>query len=226
MNNDIFYSFTDHLQKSLSTTLPGIDAQFRMVPPMRTDYPPMDMNNVRLGAILALFFPCGDDARLVFIRRQIYQGVHSDQISFPGGAFEKDDLTFDRTAIREANEETGVPAADIRLHGELTELYIPPSNFLVRSFVGSINYQPEFRPDPTEVREVFSVPVSQLLAGHVCQQRPVKVNSADIDVPCFMIEDKMIWGATAMILSELVEVIRFFPKNRFPWNKDVLNSIK
>lgn len=188
--------------------MPGTDAQFRLVPPSRKNYPEMDPANVRLGGVLALFFPDDDLVKLVFIQRQNYLGVHSGQISFPGGGYEEQDQTFDKTAIRETNEEIGIPEIDIKILGELSTLYIPPSNFLVHSFAGFIDYCPTFHPDPAEVSEVFSIPVEELMDADCYQTKEVKAGETIMTVPCYFTQNRMIWGATAMILSELLEVIR------------------
>ncbi len=208
MKSTTYQDFTAKLQESLKLPMPGADAQFRLVPPSRRSYPEMDPANVRLGAVLALFFPDGDSVMLVFIQRQNYLGVHSGQISFPGGGFEAQDKTFDKTAIRETNEEIGIPEKDISILGELSTLYIPPSNFLVHSFAGFIDYSPTFHPDPAEVSEVFSIPIEELLNDDCFQNKAVKAGETLMDVPCYFTQNRMIWGATAMILSELLEVIR------------------
>jgi len=208
MKSTSYKDFIIRLRESLKLPLPGADAQFRLVPPSRKSYPEMDPENVRLGGVLALFFPDGEMVRLVFIQRQNYLGVHSGQISFPGGGFEEQDQTFNKTAIRETFEEIGIPEKDISILGELSTLYIPPSNFLVHTFVGFIDYYPTFHPDPAEVSEVFSIPVEELLDAECFQTKAVKAGEAVMNVPCFFTHNRMIWGATAMILSELLEVIR------------------
>jgi 8-oxo-dGTP pyrophosphatase MutT (NUDIX family) len=207
MKSTSYQDFISGLQESLKLPMPGTDAQFRLVPPSRRSYPEMDPANVRLGGVLALFYPDGGLVRLVFIQRQNYLGVHSGQISFPGGGFEEQDQTFDKTAIRETNEEIGVPEKDINILGELSTLYIPPSNFLVHSFVGFIDYCPTFHPDPAEVSEVFSIPVVELMNAECFQTKAVKAGETLMTVPCYFTQNRMIWGATAMILSELLEVI-------------------
>jgi 8-oxo-dGTP pyrophosphatase MutT (NUDIX family) len=207
MKSTAYQDFINRLQQSLKLPMPGADAQFRLVPPSRKSYPEMNPDNVRLGAVLALFFPEGDSVRLVFIQRQNYLGVHSGQISFPGGGYEEQDQTFDKTAIRETNEEIGIPENDIRILGELSTLYIPPSNFLVHTFAGFIEYYPTFHPDPAEVSEVFSIPIEELLDADCFQTKAVKAGETIMTVPCYFTQNRMIWGATAMILSELLEVI-------------------
>lgn len=208
MEINSFQTFIQRLEIGLKQPLPGISAQFKMVPPTRSDYPEMDPATVRHGGILALLFPDEDATWIVFIKRQDYQGVHSGQISFPGGGYEENDQNFQQTAIRETFEEIGVPMEEIVILGELSQLYIPPSKFLVRPFVGFIDRKPSFRPDPTEVSEVFSIPVDKLLATENCQKKTVRAGTGEITVPCFYVKNRLIWGATAMILSELLDIIR------------------
>lgn len=208
MHQTSFNIFIERLRNSLQQPLPGEEAQFRLVPPSRRDYPEMDASAVRLGAVLALFYPENNSVRLVFIRRSNNEGVHGGQIAFPGGAFETRDGTMAATALRETEEEIGVSAADIKLLGELSTLYIPPSNFLVYPFVGYLSQKPVFKPDISEVSEVFALDVNELLNEKSVCEAKTNVRDAEITVPCFLIDELVIWGATAMIVSELIEVIK------------------
>ncbi len=208
MKNAYFEYFIHHLKSTLALPLPGREAQFKLEPPTRKNYPEKIPSNVRLGAVLALFFPLNNSNRLIFIQRTQSRGVHSGQISFPGGKHEKTDQTMLNTAIRETIEEIGISPDEINILGKLSLLYIPPSNFLVHPFVGFVSKPPVFNPDPKEVSEVFSVSVSDLLNESCIQQMDTAVHNFKITVPCFYVNGKVIWGATAMILSELLEVIR------------------
>jgi 8-oxo-dGTP pyrophosphatase MutT (NUDIX family) len=203
-----FNDFVQHLKNNLLLPLPGRGAQSKLEPPTRKNYPDENPPDARLGAVLALFFPDAGSTRLIFIQRTPSRGVHSGQISFPGGAYETEDQNMRNTAIRETNEEIGVPTGQINIIGKLSLLYIPPSNFLVHPFVGYVEEKPDFTPDPSEVNAVFSVSLDQLLHDECIQNMDTTVHDTRINVPCFYVGEKIIWGATAMILSELLEVIR------------------
>lgn len=208
MNKISFNNFIERLKSSLQQPLPGEEAQFRLVPPSRGDYPEMDASSVRLGAVLALFYPGCNGVRLTFIRRSNSEGVHGGQIAFPGGAYEPTDHSMLNTALREAEEEIGINAAEVSVMGELSTLYIPPSNFLVYPFVGYLSQKPVFSPDFREVSEVFALDVNELLNENSVCEAKTNVRNSEITVPCFLIDGLVIWGATAMIVSELIEVIK------------------
>lgn len=208
MKQSGFNDFVQHLKKNLLLPLPGRSAQFKLEPPTRKDYPDVIPSDARLGAVLALFFPDAGSKRLIFIHRTPSRGVHSGQISFPGGAYETGDQNMRNTAIRETNEEIGITASQINVIGKLSTLYIPPSNFLVHPFVGYLDKKPAFKPDPSEVSGVFSVSVDQLLHEECVRIMETVVHGFSLKVPCFYVDQKIIWGATAMMLSELLEIIR------------------
>lgn len=157
---------------------------------------------------MALFYPAGNSIRLIFIQRPHYNGVHSGQIAFPGGRFEETDLNLMETALRETYEEIGISPEQIHVMGKLTNLYIPPSNFLVHPYLGFLTNEPVFVPDPKEVREVFSLNVFDLLKNEMLQEREVSGENYKLRVPCFYLNNRVIWGATSMMLSELIEIIR------------------
>ncbi len=207
MGTNHFDSLIQHLENSLKLPLPGVKAQFRMVPPTRPEYPPLDFSKVKYGAVLALLSPDNTHSRITFILRQNYNGVHSGQISFPGGGFEESDENFEKTAVRETFEEIGIPENEIKIVGALSQLYIPPSNFLVQPYLGFIPEKPVYNPDIKEVKEVFDLSVEELLNERSFQVKPIQTKTKLIDVPCFIAQNRMIWGATAMILNELLELI-------------------
>ena len=207
MGTNNFDNLIERLECSLKLPLPGVKAQFRMAPPTRPEFPPLDLSKVKYGAVLALLFPDNGQTRITFILRQDYNGVHSGQISFPGGGFEEGDETFEKTAIRETFEEIGIPENDIKLLGALSQLYIPPSNFLVQPYAGFIQNKTVYNPDIKEVKEVFDLSVEDLLQESSFQIKPIQTMAKEIQVPCFIAQNRMIWGATAMILNELLEII-------------------
>ena len=134
---------------------------------------------------------------------------HSGQISFPGGKLEAFDKTRQAGALREANEEIGVPIEDVAILGKLTPLYIPASNFQVYPFVGYIDYRPKFIPQETEVAEVVEVSLKELMAPKTVKYKSMKFrgNYNVKEVPYFDVNQKTVWGATGMMLSEFVEVV-------------------
>lgn len=163
----------------------------------------------RKGAVLALFYPIQSNIHLTLIQRPTYDGVHSGQVAFPGGAKEEFDATLLETALRETEEEVGVPRHVIEVLGQLTELYIPPSNFLITPVVGYTPQQPEFKLDLNEVVEVIEPSLEEILDRTIIGVKKIKVRSdISIDAPHFNIQGRTVWGATAMMISELNEVLR------------------
>lgn len=206
-----FQLLVDALKVRLKGPLPGLEAQLRMAGLRRSirdgklEIPP----DVKRAAVLALFYP-GDDgtATLVFIKRAEYPGVHSGQISFPGGAYEPGDHDLIATALRETAEEIGVGKKHIEVIGQLSDLYIPPSNFLVTPVVGYALRRPDFIPDPQEVSRILEISVNRLMDKNCILEKEIEVFPAmKLKVPCYYINGNVIWGATAMILSELIGVI-------------------
>lgn len=204
-----FFKFIADLEDKLRQPLPGEKAQLLLEPASRRKYPPLaDENTARQSSVLLLFIPEDDEASLVFIQRNIYDGVHSGQIAFPGGGREECDHHPSDTALRETFEEIGVRPEKIKVIGRLTQLYIPPSNFLVHPFVGFVAEKPYFSADPNEVNEVFSVKMRVLMNGNTRQEREINIRDFRLKVPCFYVNEKTIWGATSMILSELIEILK------------------
>ena len=142
------------------------------------------------------------------MKRQEYSGTHSGQVSLPGGRFEPEDITLHQTALRETEEEIGIPREQIRVLGELTQLFIPPSNYLVKPLVGYVEQTPEFQPDPREVKELFSVQLPELLDDRLFQKTDMTVRQLRVkDIPYYAFNNEIVWGATAMILSEFRQVL-------------------
>lgn len=156
----------------------------------------------RQSAVLLYLFPSGSDWRIVLMKRPDYDGVHSGQISLPGGRLEAGE-THRQAALREFREETGVRVEDSRLLGQLSSLFIPPSNFLVNPFVAYGAAQPKYVPDPLEVQQIIELPVSRLLDDAAVKQGRVPLSGGGwTETPYFDVSGHVVWGATAMILSE------------------------
>jgi 8-oxo-dGTP pyrophosphatase MutT (NUDIX family) len=196
------------LKYRLSLPLPGVEAQLKMAHVERKlNFSRFKIPEyARMGAVLILLFEDDGNVKTCFIERTQYDGVHSGQIAFPGGKKEPDE-TLDETALRETEEEIGVKRSDITLLGQLTELYIPPSNFLVHPFVGAIGYRPDFFPQPAEVAEVVEIKIDDLSDVRLRGEKKILLsNGSMVQTPYYSLHGKTVWGATAMIISEFLEV--------------------
>lgn len=202
--------FIDKLKIKFEEPLPGVDAQYRMATAFRYNRTPAPPHAVHAG-VLALFFPKDGQWHIVLIERtsRYPQDRHRGQISFPGGRHETEDPSMQFTALREAKEEVGVEPDRIEILGALTDLYIPVSNFLVHPFVGYTEEQPAFRPEPSEVADILEVPVQHFLTEQNIRKKDMTVqgNVRLKEVPYFDISGKVLWGATAMMLSELLALV-------------------
>lgn len=164
----------------------------------------MDSLNAKEAAVLCLIYPRDRQPHIVFILRNAYPGVHSRQIGFPGGRREEQDDSFLTTAIRETEEEIGVNRNDIEPITHLSRLFIPPSNFIVYPFIGYTENEPIFKPEPDEVDDIIEVKLDHILDENTISTENLSTSYAkNITVNCFRYQDKVIWGATAMILSEV-----------------------
>jgi len=194
----------DELRAALQKPLPGIAAQIRLAP--RAAYrveslraaPPPD---ARAAGVLILLYPHTGTWYFPLIKRVPDGLVHGGQISLPGGSQEAGE-SLRQTALREACEEIGAACAQVELLGELSPIYIPPSNFLVTPTVGCVDQPPDFRCDPREVDELIEVPLSALFDRDVVKREPWVLRGATVEVPFYQIGPHKVWGATAMILSE------------------------
>lgn len=197
--------FISVLKQQLEKELPGYKAQEKMEPSTRKRFlvELKHQEPQRESAVLILLFPENNDFSFALIERQTYKGVHSGQISLPGGQVEKTDNSLQTTALRETEEEIGIPYSDVNIIGELSSLYIPPSNFNVKPFVGFIDYKPLFNPNFHEVKRIISVPLQELLHPDTATTKTICIHTGEqIDVPCFYPQQAIVWGATAMILNE------------------------
>ncbi len=202
--------FVNALQARLKKPLPGKAIHQQMEPATRRNF----ANNwqhkelPRKSAVLILLFPEGDDIKTIFIQRNVYDGVHSGQIAFPGGRYEIFDKNLINTALRETEEEVGVSQNAINPIGQLTEIYIPPSNFDVLPVVGWMAKAPILKIDPKEVTSAFCVSIAALTnPANKSNQEVLLANQQRLEVPCFTVDGKIIWGATSMILNEFTEIV-------------------
>jgi 8-oxo-dGTP pyrophosphatase MutT (NUDIX family) len=211
MEQTNFHTFTHNLQKSLAQPLPGLKAQAAMIPPTRREllFKHPDNSKAKPSAVLVLFYPSGEEIRFVLIKRAVYNGVHSGQIALPGGQVDPEDAGLQTTALRETREEIGVDPAQVTIIGQLSKVYIPPSHFDVYPFVGYAETKPRFRVDNTETRAILEIRLQDFLNPAAQTIKTIQHRSGKkAEVPCFYLNGKVVWGATAMILSELLEMIK------------------
>lgn len=208
-HSDDLNSFIIELQKQLSSPLPGRDAQLKMASTIRNKEAGFnyDTSTATKSSVLISLYPAEENLNTVFILRQTYDGVHSGQVSFPGGRMEPDDNSLIHTALREAQEEVNIDAGKVKIIGTLSELFIPPSNFIVLPVIGFLNERPDLKPEISEVAAIIETDISFLFDDNFIKQKTIDINGYKIEAPYFDVQDKVIWGATAMILSELKEVI-------------------
>jgi 8-oxo-dGTP pyrophosphatase MutT (NUDIX family) len=146
--------------------------------------------------------------QMVFMLRKTYEGVHSNQISFPGGKVELEDDNLKTTALRETYEEIGVSSSDIYVLKEMTEVYIPPSNFLVKPFLGISKFRPNFVLEEKEVERLIEIPLKSILSNEALTTKEITNSYAKgMNVPAFEFNNEVVWGATAMMLSEIKDLI-------------------
>ena len=203
----------NHLKLSVNQNLPAFKAHYLMMPKQRREEfeknKPDDFT--KKSAVLLLLSHRNNQLNLTFIKRQKYDGVHSGQIAFPGGKFEKNDITLIETALRETYEEIGIKPLDVEIIGQLSELYIPPSNFLVQPVLGYFNREPIYKINNYEVESVFEVSIEELLSAETIHDADFEViNNKIIKAPCYIFGEHKVWGATSMILSELIEIAKNF----------------
>ncbi|MFN0202246.1 MAG: NUDIX hydrolase [Bacteroidia bacterium] len=198
------------LSERMRQPLPGIEIQMQMAPGIRAKTYQIP-DNARRGAILALIYPHQDELHTVLMKRTEDGHTHSGQVSFPGGSVEKNDTSYTHTALREAEEELGIPADKVEVLGAMSELYIPPSNFMVYPTLGFMAERPNFVTQASEVAYVIEVPLRYLLQEEIkmVQKVPMSGNHKLImDAPCYLIDNHIVWGATAMMIAEFNQLIK------------------
>ena len=202
-----FHTFTTQLRQRLQQPLPGEAAHQKMASAARYRLGISPNERTRRSAVLICFYPYRNSVYLPLILRPQYDGVHAGQMAFPGGRMERIDENLTRTALREAQEEVGIRVSDVEVLGLLTELFIPPSNFYVQPVVGVLPYHPEFYPDPREVEAIVEVPFETLLDETIIGDSQIDVRGVLVDAPFYQIQDHRVWGATAMMISELLMIM-------------------
>lgn len=204
-----FGDFTNNLKEALVTDLPGTDVQWEMASSDRKieDFPRKRNPDSKLAAVLILLYPKDNKIHTLFMQRPVYKGVHSGQISFPGGKEEVSDPNLSHTALREACEETGLCKEEVSILGNLTPLYIPVSDIEVTPVVAFTNTCPEFTPSKDEVVTLIEAELLDFLDISIIKEQPMEVRGEHLNVKYYYYNGFVIWGATAMILHELLVII-------------------
>lgn len=204
-------TFIEKLKQELQKPLPGEEAQYRMAPSYRPRLTKEEVfaNNPRVSGVLLLLFEKNNELHIAFTQRKQYEGVHSGQMSFPGGKKDVTDLDLRETALRETFEEIGIERNKIEIIGSLSELYIPPSNFLVYPSIGFTTGFEKFIPQPNEVEKVVEIPVSFFFdTQNVNLRTEIKLFDGNtVHVPAYIFNEHIIWGATAIMLSEFTFIL-------------------
>ena len=197
------------VRRALTQPLPGLSAQLQMAPAYRAKAlrnrtaPPSSKE----AGVLILFYHRDDHLHFPLTRRSDTVDSHKGQISLPGGARENGEMLH-TTALRETCEELNVCPENLEIIGRLTPLYVPTSGFLISPFVGFSSVRPMFKPDPLEVAELIETPLALLLDPDTNVREDWIIRDASAQVPLFDIYGHKVWGATAMVLSELVTLLR------------------
>jgi 8-oxo-dGTP pyrophosphatase MutT (NUDIX family) len=197
-------------QLKAAFALPAFDAASAqaVMSPHANRLRPANGSAPRQAAVLVLIYPEADDLHIVLTRRNPQLRGHSGQISFPGGQRDSQDDSFVATALRETCEELGLCDPAIEIIGALSTVYIPPSNFEVFPIVAYLPKSPVFDPNPDEVAEVFTLPLAQLLDPHTKSVEEWDFQNMRLPVPFYTVHNHKVWGATAVMLSELEARLR------------------
>lgn len=206
--------FKEQLRTILADQLPGQEAHLEVVPFNRIISAEQlkTSGEYRESAVGILLFESNNSIHSILIQRPTYNGTHSNQIAFPGGKMDPTDIDLEFTARRECKEEINIPHDKGELLGSLTSVYIPVSGFKVQPHLFFLDSLPELVPDPREVDQILTFDIFDLLKDNIIQKTDIQLTNGvkQKDVPYFAIEDKIVWGATAMMLSELRAILRKF----------------
>lgn len=208
-----FDEFLISISKIKNIPLPAESSQFKMAPPFRKELLESKKEAIKTAnkaGVLALFYPnSNQQTTFVLILRKTYKGVHSAQVGFPGGKLEQNDTSLKDAAVRETFEEVGVPINHIEVLCELSQVYIPPSNFYVQPFIGISRLTPNFIMEDKEVEAILEIPLQHFLNDELEIISKVSTSySVDVEVPAFKLNEHIVWGATAMVLSEIKDLLK------------------
>ena len=198
------------IQHAIQHQLPGEDAHIPMSPLKRKKSSEAYKlaSNVKKSSVALILFSKNEELYSILIQRPLYKGNHSGQVCLPGGKYDPEDKDLLDTSLRESYEETGIPRDHLKFLGELTPVYIPVSNYYVAPYVFYINKVPEVFPDEREVQEIFFFKIKEILNKENTKRTTISISENKVlpDIPYFHIKNKIVWGATALILNEFKEI--------------------
>ncbi|MDF1698238.1 MAG: CoA pyrophosphatase [Saprospiraceae bacterium] len=204
-------SYIPILKQQFKLDLPGASAQTKMSPIVDSHkYRQPDASH-RVACVMALLHPKNEELYVTFIKRAASHpdDKHAGQIGFPGGKYEVEDASLIQCALRETEEEIGVNRNDIEIIGELTSLYVFASNFMVYPFVGYLDYMPQYTPQVEEVADIYELPLKNLVDPKFKISRKVRLAEGFYrEAPGYNVNGDFLWGATAMISSELETMVQ------------------
>ncbi|MCF4101834.1 CoA pyrophosphatase [Gillisia sp. M10.2A] len=209
----VFTDFKYKVSNLEKIALPGEESHYKLAPVLRIrEIEKIDIasKNPNKAGVMAVFYPNKQDiTSMVLILRKTYKGIHSNQVGFPGGRVEVYDKNLKYTALRETEEEVGIPQSEVKVIKKLTKLYIPPSNFWVHPYVGILERTPILVPQESEVEQILEVDLDQFLdEKNIITQNITTSYAKNIEVPAFTLSGHVVWGATAMMLSELKDILK------------------
>ena len=206
-----FDFISEKINDAFVSPLPGESVQYEMAPVGRPKNNIFQENKIqpKESGVMIMLYPKNGLTHLVLTQRHKYKGAHSGQISLPGGKKEKTDKDLWDTALRETVEEIGIVEKQLKGIGKISDVYIPVSNFLVSPYVSMHKDYPKFKIQESEVKSLIELPIIDLMNDDVCTKKVIDVmNGIKMQVPCFVVENKIIWGATAMILNEFKAILK------------------
>jgi len=203
-------SIIQELRKQLQNKLPGSEAQYKMAPELRDIrlHNEVKTNKLKKSGVLILLYYKENKLYVCLIKRPEYNGHHSGQVSFPGGKFEKKDKNLIHTALREAHEEIGINPESVTIIGVLSQLKIPVSQMIVYPVIGIAKEKPVFKIDSFEVKYLIETEINDFLNPDNLKTMIININGRNISAPYYAVKNEKIWGATAMILSEFLEIFK------------------
>ena len=217
------YQIAASIQGALTQPLPGASAHCLLAPRPRHGWDPGQIPpEAKPSAALILLFPFSGEAYTLLTVRGDHLPQHAGQVSFPGGRLEPNE-TVENAALRESHEEVGLDPRQVRLLGKLSPLYIPASGFALFPVIGIADSRPKFLSKTTEVKRILEIPMITLIGSEGLHLGYRLYKNDCYRVPYFNVEDERVWGATAMILGELLTVIGTSLPD--PWLLDGLGPV-